>query len=81
MYYMEKVINGILMFKSFPDGPWKMVHPEKITKRMLKAEARERQLMADIEMAVEFLHEGTIDSADQALQILDKKHLKESQGK
>ena len=80
MYYMEKVINGILMFKSTPDGPWKMVYPEVLTTRLMDAEKNNLKLKARIECAIEFLNDGTIDSADQALQILDKNHRKESQG-
>jgi hypothetical protein len=78
MYYLEKVINGILMFKISPDGPWEMVHPQVLTQRLMEAEKKNRKLKTKIKNAVDFLYDGTIDSADQALQILDKKHRKES---
>jgi hypothetical protein len=36
MYYQEKIINGVLMFKTTPNGDWKPISPEELTKRLQK---------------------------------------------
>jgi hypothetical protein len=38
MYYVEKVINGVLHYKTTPNGKWKPVSTEVLTKRVIEAE-------------------------------------------
>lgn len=38
MYYTEKVINGILHYKTTPTGKWKPVSIEELTRRVVSAE-------------------------------------------
>lgn len=37
MYYEEKIINGVLHFRSTPKGPWEAVSPERLTEMLLDA--------------------------------------------
>lgn len=37
MYYREEVINGILCFKTTPNGEWKQVSAQEMTTRLLNA--------------------------------------------
>lgn len=34
MYYTEKIINGILHYKSLPTGEWRQVSAEEMTRRL-----------------------------------------------
>ena len=38
MYYVEKVINGVLHYKTTPNGKWKPISVEELTKRVVEAE-------------------------------------------
>jgi hypothetical protein len=40
MYYVEEIINGVLMYKTSPNGEWKPVEIGRILSRMKKAEAK-----------------------------------------
>lgn len=37
MYYEEKVINGLLYYKTTPNGPWIQMSPERLTELLLAA--------------------------------------------
>lgn len=37
MYYAEQVINGLLHYKTTPNGPWIQVSPERLTELLLEA--------------------------------------------
>ena len=37
MYYAEKVINGLLYYKTTPNGPWVQMSPERLTEMLLEA--------------------------------------------
>ena len=39
MFYEEKVIDGQLMFRTDPDGPWRQVPLLKLTKRFIDSQA------------------------------------------
>ena len=49
MYYEEQVINGILHWRSSPDGEWKPCRPEEITTRLLEAKSKSDALTAQLE--------------------------------
>ena len=36
MYYVEDIINGILMYKTTPDGAWKQCSIEKMSERIIQ---------------------------------------------
>jgi len=36
MYYQEKVIDGVLCYKTKPDGDWKMCTLRELTKRLME---------------------------------------------
>ena len=38
MYYEEKVIDGVLHYKTTPSGKWKPLSLEALTKRVINAE-------------------------------------------
>lgn len=38
MYYKERLINGILMFKNTPDGDWKQCSIEQMGQRIIDLE-------------------------------------------
>lgn len=38
MYYVEKVINSVLHYKTSPNGKWKPISAEELTKRIVVAE-------------------------------------------
>ncbi len=40
MYYTEEIINGILCYKTTPNGKWKEMSKEKLTKRILELQER-----------------------------------------
>jgi len=37
MYYEEKVINGLLYYKTTPNGQWIQMSPERLTEMLLEA--------------------------------------------
>lgn len=41
MYYEEKLINGILMWRGMPDGDWKQCSIEEMSKRIVNAGLRQ----------------------------------------
>lgn len=38
MFYEEKLINGLLMFRGTPDGDWMQLSIEKLSLRVVEAE-------------------------------------------
>ena len=44
MFYEEKIINGILMYRITPDGDWTQVSATKMTSRIASLEEREKIL-------------------------------------
>jgi len=40
MYYVERVINGVLCCKSTPKGKWRELSKETLTNRILKLEKK-----------------------------------------
>ena len=44
MFYEEKLIDGILMFRNRPDGDWQQCDIEKICERLVNAEEEMRQM-------------------------------------
>ena len=44
MYYKETIINGVLYFKITPNGEWKEVSKETLSKRVVEAEAKVKEL-------------------------------------
>jgi len=36
MYYTEEIINGVLMYKTTPNGAWKQCSIEKMSERIIK---------------------------------------------
>lgn len=40
MYYEEKVINGVLSFRTFPGAPFVPMSPEKLTARIQELEQK-----------------------------------------
>lgn len=38
MYYEEKSINSVLMFRTTPDGCWKQLSPEEMSARIVRLE-------------------------------------------
>jgi len=49
MYYKEKIINGILHYKTTPEGEWKEVSKETLSKRLQEAETKVLKLTEIIE--------------------------------
>jgi len=49
MYYKEKIINGILHYKITPDGEWKEIPKEILSKRVQGAETEVLKLIEIIE--------------------------------
>ena len=39
MYYDERVINGVLCYRTTPNGCWRHVSAETLTTRLVKAQA------------------------------------------
>ena len=37
MYYEEKIINGMLHYRSNPNGPWVQMSPERLTEMLVEA--------------------------------------------
>jgi len=46
MYYAEKMIDGILHYKTTPDGDWNPMSIQELSRRVVKAE-RECQEMGE----------------------------------
>ncbi len=46
MYYEEKIINGVLMYRSMPDGKWMQCSIEKMGQRIVELEKRVKELSA-----------------------------------
>ena len=44
MYYEEKIINGVLMYRSMPDGKWMQCSIEKMGQRIIELEKRVKEL-------------------------------------
>jgi len=44
MYYAEKMINGILHYKTTPYGDWKPKSIESLSNRVVKAEKKVQEL-------------------------------------
>ena len=40
MYYTEKVINGVVHYKTSPSSPWRPLSAEALTERLREKEAR-----------------------------------------
>ncbi len=40
MYYEEKFINGVLMWRGLPDGKWQKCSIERVTERLIETERR-----------------------------------------
>lgn len=38
MYYKEEIINGVLMFRTAPDGKWQQCSIEKMSQRIVDLE-------------------------------------------
>lgn len=45
MYYEEKLINGILMFRSTPDGDWRQCSIEMMSQRIVDAGLRQSSIV------------------------------------
>jgi hypothetical protein len=44
MFYEERVVNGVLCYRTAPYEAWRHVHPETMTTRLLKAQEDYEQL-------------------------------------
>ena len=44
MYYEEKMINGLLRYRTTPDGDWCQCGIEKISERLVKAEGKIKKM-------------------------------------
>jgi hypothetical protein len=44
MYYLERVIDGILCYRLTPNGTWHELSNKELTKRLLAAEAKISEL-------------------------------------
>jgi len=42
MYYQERLINGVLMYKGTPNGDWKQCSIEKMSERIIELESELR---------------------------------------
>jgi hypothetical protein len=51
MYYVEEIINGVLCFKSTPNGEWRALTPEQLTDKIVKLR---NQNVSNCKVAVEF---------------------------
>jgi hypothetical protein len=40
MYYKEEIINGVLCYKTTPDGEWIAFTPEKLTAKITELQTR-----------------------------------------
>ena len=49
MYYIERIINGILCCKWTPDGEWQELSKEKLTEKILTLKAEIETIKAEIE--------------------------------
>ena len=49
MYYEEKVINGMLHYRSNPDGPWIQMSPERLTTMLNEARAEWQKARSKID--------------------------------
>jgi len=50
MYYIERIINGILCCKWTPDGEWQELSKEKMTEKILALKAEIETLKAQQEI-------------------------------
>lgn len=50
MLYEEKIINGVLMFRTTPGGKWQQCSIEKMSERIVAAEAKVAELEDDLLM-------------------------------
>lgn len=49
MFHEEKIINGVLMWRSTPNGEWLPVSLEVVTKRLIEERELARQLQQRVE--------------------------------
>lgn len=48
MYYEEKMINGVLMYRTKPDGEWLKASPERVEQRLIELSEENKQLEKDL---------------------------------
>jgi hypothetical protein len=51
MYYEEQIINGVLMFRTKPDGNWQQCSIEKISQRIVEMGAEVEALKLQLSKA------------------------------
>lgn len=49
MYYEEAIVNGVLCFKTTPDGEWRMVSANALSYRVFTAESKLEKAKAVLE--------------------------------
>ena len=49
MYYEEKVINGILYYRTTPTSPWIQVSPKRLTEMLLETRKERMVLQEKVE--------------------------------
>ena len=49
MYYEERVINGVLHFRTQPNGEWRQMSPEQLTAKLLVAQGNEKAIRTQVE--------------------------------
>lgn len=53
MYYVEKIIDGVLCCKSTPNGEWEPVSIKTATKKIIALEERIKELETELEMCMQ----------------------------
>ena len=64
MYYKEGWIKGVLMYKLIPEGEWKPVSKENLTKRIIERESEVVMLqdkVEELQMKIDSLEERLED--------------------
>ena len=56
MYYEEKLINGVLMFKNNPDGEWKQCSIIQMGERILTLELAIQRLQNAVDSSARILN-------------------------
>lgn len=56
MYYEEKLINGILSYRTHPDDPWQEISKEKLSKDLLRKDREIKRKDKAIEEALNQLY-------------------------